>query len=362
MHARLGENNVHQAQGNPHPKQTKLAVHSKPVKSLQRIWQINTRKCYNANALLEIDAFKLPNKPIILITEPYCVEGQPAFTTKGYTVYAIRTKGLNPRAAIAILSYIQSFQQHSLSNRDTVTVTWDNNRTICLISAYLDIEITKPVVGQKIQNAVTQSEHSNWDLLIAADSYAHSKLWGSEKQNPRGCQVEDFLATNDLVLKNVGNAPTFVPSRYQTIIYITVVNRKLEDHIADWAVNGAESESDHKHIEYTLDFESTRTIESRNYRKANWVLFRALLARATKKLDPRPTWDGPRLDLEVERLVKAIDKALDKACPKKTITVGVNKSNNTLDWFQPDTFKLSKQVKQYALIYHDKSTDANRQR
>jgi hypothetical protein len=27
-------------------------------------------------------------------------------------------------------------------------------------------------------------------------------------------------------------------SLYQTIIDITVVNRKLEDHIADWAVNG----------------------------------------------------------------------------------------------------------------------------
>jgi hypothetical protein len=40
----------------------------------------------------------------------------------------------------------------------------------------------------------------------------------------------------------------------------------------------------------------------------------------------------------------------------------VNKSSNTLDWFQPDTFKLSKQVKQYTLIYRDNQTDANRQR
>jgi hypothetical protein len=311
---------------------------------MQRIWQINTKKCFGANALLEIDAFKLPNnnKPIILITEPYSTEGRPAFTSVGYTVYAVRTKGLNLRAAIAIPNTIQSFQQHSLFNRDTVTVTFrDNNRTICLVSAYLDIDINTPTVGQKIQNAVTQSERSNWDLLIAADSNSHSKLWGSKKQNPRGCQVEDFLATNDLVLKNVGNAPTFVSTRYQTIIDITVVNRKLEDHIADWAVNGKESESDHKRIEYTLDFDSTRTIESRNYHKANWVLFRALLARATNKIDSRPTWDGPRLDLEVEKLVKAINKALDKACPKKTITVGVNKSTNKLDWYQPETKKLS---------------------
>jgi hypothetical protein len=86
------------------------------------------------------------------------------------------------------------------------------------------------------------------------------------------------------------------------------------------------------------------------------------LARATKKLDSRPTWDGPRLDLEVEKLVKAIDKALDKACPKKTITLGVNKSTSKLDWFQPETKKLSIQVKQYALIYRDNQTDINRQR
>jgi hypothetical protein len=61
---------------------------------MQRIWQINTRKCENANALLEIDAFKLPNnnKPIILITEPYCTKGRPAFTSVGYTVYAVWTK------------------------------------------------------------------------------------------------------------------------------------------------------------------------------------------------------------------------------------------------------------------------------
>jgi hypothetical protein len=48
--------------------------------------------------------------------------------------------------------------------------------------------------------------------------------------------------------------------------------------------------------------------------------------------------------------------------PQATITVGVNKSSNTLDWFQPDTFKRSKQVKQYAQIYCDNQTDANRQR
>jgi hypothetical protein len=212
----------------------------------------------NSSALLSIASFRqssiLPNARSVALL----------MTADDICYFAVRTKGLNPRAAIAIPSNIQSFQQHSLSNRDTVTVTFrDNNRTICLVSAYLDIEITKPTVGQKIQNAVTQSERSNWDLLIAADSNSHSKLWGSEKQNPRGCQVEDFLATNDLVLKNVGNALTFVSTRYQTIIDITVVNRKHEDHIADWAVNGKESESDHKRIEYTLDFDSTRTIESK---------------------------------------------------------------------------------------------------
>jgi hypothetical protein len=195
--------------------------------------------------------------------------------------------GLNPRAAIAIPTHLNALQKHNSSNRDTTTVIIkDSWRTICVVSAYLDIKFNNPIAGQALRHAVFESERSGWHLLIGCDSNAHSLLWGSVGANIRGGLVEEFLATNDLVIKNTGNEFTFVNSMHRTIIDITVTNRSLEDNIANWAVNTKESFNDHKRIEYTLEFATTRSIEARNYSKANWKWFNSILAGKIKQLDP----------------------------------------------------------------------------
>jgi hypothetical protein len=86
--------------------------------NLQNVWQINTKKCKLANDLLENDALNQSRRPIILITEPYIEKGIAAFTTVGYTVFLVRTKGLNPRAAIAVPSHISAFQKHSFEEEE----------------------------------------------------------------------------------------------------------------------------------------------------------------------------------------------------------------------------------------------------
>jgi hypothetical protein len=330
-----------------------IAVHNicnGKLPKLQNIWQINLRKSFLANAQLENDALLQANRPIIVITEPYCYGGKAVFTSKGYTTFSIKTPGgPNPRAAIAVPNTIRAFLKTGLSNRDTVTLIINNstkNRTLCLVSAYLDIELDSPVVGQIIQNTVTESDRSNWDLLIASDSNAHSTLCGSKKQNKRGCKVEEFIATNDLVLINSGNKFTFVNSMASTIIDITIANRKLEPYITDWVVTDKKTFSDHKCIEFKLDFESSSTIETRNYRKGNWELYGSILTRKTKdlKLDPNLIWDGHRLDLAAKMIENSINHALDKTCPKKSITVGADKPGSP-EWFQPETRKLSKITK-----------------
>jgi hypothetical protein len=164
--------------------------------------------------------------------------------------------------------------KHELSDLDTVVIIIQDktkDRTLCIVSAYLDINYS-PAVGKNIQDTVSESEALNWDLLVAADSNSHSTTWGSATQNPRGSDVEGFIATNDLALQNVGNAFTYVSSRYQTIIDITLTNRKLESHIYDWEVRSEETHSDHKRITYSLDFDTTTSRESRDYRTANWGL------------------------------------------------------------------------------------------
>jgi hypothetical protein len=70
---------------------------------------------------------------------------------------------------------------------------------------------------------------------------------------------------------------------------------KIDENIANWAVNTSESLSDHKRIEFNLEFDCSRTIESRNYNKANWGLFDSIIVCKTELLDPKIKWDGPRL-------------------------------------------------------------------
>jgi hypothetical protein len=145
----------------------------------QQVWQLNTRKSFLANALRENDAIKQSKLPIILITEPYCIKGIAAFSAKGYTTFSVRANklGLNPRAAIAIPTHLNALQKHNSSNRDTTTVIIkDSWRTICVVSAYLDIKFDNPIASQALLHAVFESERSGWNLLIGCDSNAHSLL------------------------------------------------------------------------------------------------------------------------------------------------------------------------------------------
>jgi hypothetical protein len=155
----------------------------------------------------------------------------------------------------------------------------------------------------------------------------------------------------------MGNAFTYVSSRYETIIDITLTNRKLESHIYDWEVRSEETHSDHKRITYSLDFDTTSSRESRDYRTANWGLLGAILTRKTHKLDSNPKWDKRRLDLAAEKIETDIKYALDKICPKKIKQVGLSKPGSP-DWFTPETKKLSNIAKECIRLHRRNPTAA----
>jgi hypothetical protein len=152
-----------------------------------------------------------------------------------------------------------------------------------LVSAYLDATIKDPnkIVGPIIQEIVNITDAQKWGLLIGSDCNAHSLLWGSKKQNPRGDQVENFLALNSLFIKNTGNTPTWDVSWTNSIIDITVTNKLLEDRVSDWLVcTDYNSQSDHRLISFQLNYISNeQIITTRNYDKANWDLFGKSLNR-----------------------------------------------------------------------------------
>jgi hypothetical protein len=270
----------------------------------------------------------------------------------------------NPRAAIAVPSYINSFTKYKQSNRDTIVIKIEqtqNNKALCLVSAYFDILFNEPVIGPQIQEIVSLARTSNWGLLISADSNAHSALWGSTDQNPRGDCFEEFIAENSLIVKNIGSVPAFVTAngKTRTIIDITITNLKLDINVTNWKVSNYATKSDHKLITFSIDFVSTQTYEARNYRKANWPLIKEVLTRSTKIIDPKTTWSRYKLDSYALELENSINKALDQGCPLKTTTISMKKSK-TPEWFKPETAKLSKDVDKKSKRYRRNPTTGNK--
>ncbi len=91
------------------------------------------------------------------------------------------------------------------------------------------------------------------------DSNAHSGIWGCDKNNSRGYEVEDLLDKYDLIniILNVGNTPTFCQTKdeevIELIIDIIVTNKCATDINVDyWQVLKEETDSDHKYVSYSF--------------------------------------------------------------------------------------------------------------
>ena len=323
------------------------------------IWQLNMHKSKAARDALVKHARNQKTLPIILLTEPYCQNGRVKFDTEKYKIYSRVSKNQRPRAAIAVPHSITAYDFRELSNSDTACIKLEDSLTkksMLLVSAYLDANITDPnkIVGPIVQEIANITDAQKWGLLIGSDSNAHSFLWGSKDQNTRGDQVEDFLSANNLTVKNTGNTPTWDPGwGPNSVIDITITNRLLEDRVSDWSVRtDYHSQSDHKLICYQIDYISNeQTITTRNYERANWDIFGRSLTHQTKTYNPNRRWGSKNLEQAALELDRAINKAVDKACPEIKITIGKHTPKDP-DWYQPETKKLSMLVKKCQKAYN----------
>ena len=88
------------------------------------------------------------------------------------------------------------------------------------------------------------------------------------------------------------------------------------DRIENWMVHDEDYLSDHKLISFDLSFDKPSSKLFRNFKKANWSYFKALLSKK-KWVDPPKSWSKETIDLEAEKLHVDITQGLDKVCPAK---------------------------------------------
>ena len=173
-------------------------------KHLQVI-QINLNKAHAAQIELLNKINKL-NTYIAFVTEPFCYKYKLSLPPKNSTIIPHKRTG-QPRTAIYCSKDLNLSELDHLSNRDMVVgIMRMERKEVILISLYCDIKTD--VITDDLKKAVEYGRTRGHSIIIAADTNAHSILWGRET-NKRGKDLEDFIRDNDIQIHNLGREYTF---------------------------------------------------------------------------------------------------------------------------------------------------------
>ena len=169
-------------------------------------------------------------------------------------------------------------------------------------------------------------------LVVGCDANAHHIIWGSTDINRRGTSLLEYLSTTELEILNRGSKPTFVTTRRQEVIDITMGSKKVAQAIKDWQVAEEVTLSDHRLIEFKLagDANHEPTGVYRNPRATDWQLYKEGLGRRLGGDCGRPKTGGG-VEQAAEELQLAITQTYETSCPAKQ-----RKSSKRVPWWNQE--------------------------
>jgi hypothetical protein len=115
-------------------------------------------------------------------------------------------------------------------------------------------------------------------LLIGCDANAHHISWESSDINKRGESLFNYIMANGLDIMNRGNRSTFVTSKRQEVINITIATLYAGNFVKNWHVNEEVICSDHGYIRFTITGIDRMVEVFCNPRRTDWESFRTDLS------------------------------------------------------------------------------------
>lgn len=106
-----------------------------------------------------------------------------------------------------------------------------------------DLEETLSAIGDLVRN-------SSVNTIIAGDFNAKSPQWGMNLTDSRGKVMTEWIASNDLIVVNKGDTPTFQRENYGSVLDLTLVTDKT--NVSEWEVMDTESLSDHNYVVFDI--------------------------------------------------------------------------------------------------------------
>jgi ribonuclease HI len=278
------------------------------------ITQINLQHCKEATATLG----RLQNGLhtfISLIQEPYLAKGKIRGLHQKDSV--ILAAGPRPRACITASKNAGCTMITELCSNDLVAAlvkAGPKGKRAVIASAYLPFDSPNPPPTRELINLVDWCNARSLPLLVGMDANAHHVNWGSTNCNPRGIALLEYIAGENLVIANRGNAPTFVTRARQEVLDITVTSQELSSTVRNWRVSDEPSLSDHRHIRFSLDAKQTRAKPFRNPRKTDWTRYRSCLEQSLGQgqVAINSTTD---IERELGKINRGVIRAYQEACP-----------------------------------------------
>ena len=213
--------------------------------------QINLQRCGAATT----EVLRLREKypyDILLFQEPHFYNKKVIGFPLNFNVNFKECE--RPKTGIALVNPLLNAINNCSSTEDDLSVSIVNcdKRKIAFLSCYCSP--SESISGKllKIEKAINSLPTK--DFIIAIDSNAHSKIWDDRREDRRGDKVNEFIASNNLILLNNGNRrPTFENRRGYSNIDLTLCSVNISDKVKNWKVLDEISASDHNYIYFEID-------------------------------------------------------------------------------------------------------------
>ena len=262
---------------------------SSPIKGLNII-QINLQHCRAATATLSRRLDSKSQDTISLIQEPWIVKSKVCGLnqTSGTIIYD--RSSVKPRTCIYAprnlhVAPLSEYCTQDLTAVEVTTKTQTGPKNIVLASAYFPGDAGANLPSREVLGLIEFCEIHKKSLVMGCDSNAHHMVWGGPVTDLRGRTLLEYLNGTSLEIMNQGSEPTYVSSRGQSWIDLTLASIEISNNIVDWHVSNDLSMSDHRLVYFKILEVEIPPVVYRNPRSTDIATFNSKLSLLLDNLD-----------------------------------------------------------------------------
>ena len=295
--------------------------------------------------------------PAVLCIQETNFKNNDYVSIKNYKCYhknRINYLAASGGVAIYVDENIHSEEFHVQTNWEIICVnTILESKKITICNIYLPN--SQSFNADDLKDIITQLPKP---YILLGDFNSHNHIWGSEKTDSRGKEIEKVLNENDVSLLNIGTATHFNIARGKlSCIDLTICSTNITDSL-EWKVLENTYDSDHFPIliKSTFNNKPEQIFKARwKFKKANWQLYQREIENNIENLNNLSDVSNHNISTILENFQNLILEAASKSIPTTKNKI----ANKNLCWWNDECENAVKDAKRAYNNYKRKNTYEN---